>query len=172
MSQSVVTVPGGGIANPSNQELPGGDNGAVDVIKKQRERQQAAREILTDLDLERRWSQFARPTFVGAMSYGLMVAPDIDMEIFHDGKPPIDEAFAVMAACAKHHAVRKVRFSNHLDGADEGIYWQLRVPTGGEDWKIDMWLLREGHPGPLSSWPTDPMRAAPHRRDATRDPDN
>jgi len=132
----------------------------VDVIETQRERQQTAAEILAELDLERRWSQFARPALVGAMSYGLMVAPDIDMEIFHDSEPPIDEAFAVMAACAKHHMVRKVRFSNHLDGADEGIYWQLRVAAGDEDWKIDMWLLHEVHPGPLSSSLTEPMRAA------------
>lgn len=132
----------------------------MDVIEAQRQRQQAAAEILDELDLERRWSQFARPTFVGAMSYQLMVAPDIDMEIFHDGPPPIEQAFDVMAACASNHAVRKVRFSNHLDDADQGIYWQLRLAAGGEDWKIDMWLLRESHPGPLSSWLTEPMRAA------------
>ena len=103
----------------------------MDVIEAQR--QQAAKGMLADLDLIRRWSQFARPVIVGAMSYGLMVAPDIDMEIFHGGEPPTEASFAVMAACAGHPAVRKVRFSNHLDGADEGIYWQLRIATGGED---------------------------------------
>lgn len=133
----------------------------MDVIEAQGQRQQAAAAgILADLDLVGGWSQFARPMIVGAMSYGLMVAPDIDLEIFHGGEPPIEAAFAVMAACAGHTAVRKVRFSNHLDGVDEGVYWQLRIAAGGEDWKIDMWLLREGHPGPLSSWLTAPMLAA------------
>jgi len=132
----------------------------MNVIEAQHQRQQTAARILDTLDLERLWSRFGRPTLVGAMSYDLMVAPDIDMEIFHNGAPPIDQGFEVMAACARHQMVREVRFSNHLDGADEGIYWQLRVAAGDEDWKIDMWLLREGHPGPLSSWLTEPMRAA------------
>lgn len=130
------------------------------MLEAQRQRQQVADGILADLDLIGRWSEFARPTIVGAMSYGLMVAPDIDLEVFHGGEPPIEAAFSVMAACATHPSVRKVRFSNHLDDADEGIYWQLGLATEGEDWKVDMWLLQEDHLGPLSSRLTSPMVAA------------
>ena len=132
----------------------------MDVIEVQRQQQRAAKQILADLNLVELWSQFARPSVVGAMSYGLMVAPDIDMEILYAGEPPIDAAFAVMAACAKQSAVRRIRFSNHLDDADEGMYWQLRIDTGGQAWKADMWLLREDHPGPLSGWLTAPMSRA------------
>ncbi len=132
----------------------------MDVMAAQVARQQAAATILQELRLIDRWSAIGRPVIVGATSYGLMVAPDLDFEIFYDGEPPIESGFSILTACALHPSVTKASFTNLLDGPDEGLYWQLRYLHEGEEWKIDMWTLRHDHPGPLSSWLVEPMQAA------------
>lgn len=132
----------------------------MDVVMAAERRQRAAEAILADLDLIGRWSAVGRPVLVGATSYGLMVAPDLDLEIFCDGDPSVEAGFAVLAACAAHPSTTRAAYSNHLDGPDQGLYFKLGFRHQGEEWKIDMWALREDHPGPLSSWLVEPMRAA------------
>ena len=103
---------------------------------------------------------FGNPIVVGAVAYGLVVAPDIDMEIFCEA-PKIKDGFEVLQTCALHPRVRKARFANELDGPDQGLYWQLRYLTeGGQMWKIDMWSLCHDHPGPYAAALVDPMQQA------------
>jgi hypothetical protein len=124
------------------------------------ERQRIAHQILADLQLIEKWRVFGNPIIVGAVSYGLVVAPDIDMEIFCD-EPKIQDGFAVLQACALHPRVRKARFSNKLDEPDEGLYWQLGYRhEDGQEWKIDMWSVRRSHPGPWSAVLVEPMQQA------------
>lgn len=132
----------------------------MDAVAAEVRRQQAAATILQELRLIDRWSAIGTPVLVGATSYGLMVSPDIDFEIFYDGEPPIDSGFSVLTACALHPNTTKASFTNLLDGPDEGIYWQLRYLHEGEEWRIDMWTLHHDHPGPLSSWLVEPLQAA------------
>lgn len=132
----------------------------MDVIVAAEQRQRAAEAILGELDLIGRWSAVGRPVVVGATSYGLMVAPDLDLEIFCDAEPTAEAGFAVLAACAAYPGTIRAAYSNHLDGPDEGIYWKLGFRHQGEEWKVDMWALRHDHPGPLSSSLVEPMRAA------------
>ncbi len=100
---------------------------------------------------------------VGAVAYGLVVAPDIDMEIYCE-RPQVEDGFAVMSRLALYPAVWKVSFSNELEGPDRGLYWQLRYRNpeseAREVWKIDMWLLGKDHPGPRSADLVEPMREA------------
>lgn len=131
----------------------------VDVLTEAAARREAATTILRKLRLFERWSAVGRPVLVGAASYDLMIAPDIDLEIFCPGQPRTEDGFAVLAACATDSDITHARFANRLDAEDEGLYWQLRYRHGGEVWKIDMWALREDHPGPSSSWLVEPMRA-------------
>lgn len=132
----------------------------MDVLVAAKQRQQAAMLIMNELQLMEHWSAIGTPVLVGAASYDLMVSPDIDLEIFCAGEPSIEAGFSVLTACATHPNTTKARFSNLLAAPDEGIYWQLRYQHEGEEWKIDMWTLRHDHPGPLSSWIVEPMRAA------------
>ena len=132
----------------------------MDVLTEAQHRREVAGAILRQLRLVERWSAFGRPVLVGAASYDLMVAPDIDLEIFCPGQPRIEDGFSVLTACATEQGTTKARFSNLLESPDEGLYWQLRHRHGGEEWKIDMWTLREDHPGPLSSSMVEPMNAA------------
>jgi hypothetical protein len=124
------------------------------------DRLRIAQHILADLQLIERWHTFGKPIIVGAVAYGLVVAPDIDIEIFCD-EPKIRDGFAVLRDCALHPRVRKARFANELDGPDQGLYWQLRYQYGnGQEWKIDMWSVRHSHPGPCSATLVDPMKQA------------
>jgi len=130
------------------------------VLARAAGRLQTAHHILAELRLMERWRPFGDPVLVGAVAYGLVVAPDIDLEIFCD-TPRIADGFEVLKACALHPRVRKARFSNHLDGPDQGLYWQLRyLHEDGQEWKIDMWSVARHHPGPLSSALVEPMRHA------------
>ncbi len=115
-------------------------------------------EILAELDLLNRWKPFGEPVLVGALSYGLAVAPDIDLEIYCPDDPRIEDGFEVLRACALNPHVRAARFGNHLDEPDQGYYWQLRYRADdGTLWKVDMWSVRHDHPGPTSRDMVEPM---------------
>ncbi|MHB1295768.1 MAG: hypothetical protein ACYC4R_12320 [Anaerolineae bacterium] len=105
-----------------------------------------AHQLLDDLDLFGRWSAYGQPELVGALASGVVLAPDIDMEIYADC-PRIADGFAVMAGLAELPGVRKVRFANEMAGPDQGLYWGLHVvDTEGTLWKVDAWLVAHDHP--------------------------
>jgi hypothetical protein len=121
-----------------------------DVLHQAAERQHQANEILATLALMERWSEFGVPHIVGAAAYGLMVASDIDIDIYCP-EPRVEMGFSVVADLARQPGIWKVRFSNELDAPDQGLYWQLRYRAGDNQvWTIDMWLLADDHPGPRS----------------------
>jgi hypothetical protein len=130
------------------------------LLRRQQVRQRAAREILGRLRLLDSWAEAGVPKLVGAAAYGLMVAPDIDIEIFCD-VPTVDPGFAIVSELAREPSIWKVRFSNELDRPDRGLYWQLRYRADdAEVWKVDMWLLGHDHPGPRSVDLVEPMKRA------------
>ena len=60
-----------------------------EILSRAETRQQIAEHILQELDLVNRWSQFGQCNLVGAGTYRLVVAPDIDIENWRlsvDGK--------------------------------------------------------------------------------------
>jgi len=129
-----------------------------EILDSEEEQRSIAQNILEDLKLLELWRQFGEPYLVGAMTYRLMVAPDIDIEIYCPGNPRIEDGFEVLKACACNSRVRRARFSNHMDDADQGYYWMLRYDVpGGEQWKIDMWSMRFDHPGPTSCKLVEPL---------------
>lgn len=131
-----------------------------DVLSRAEERLRRARGVLAHLRLLERWSRLGTVVVEGAVSYGLVVARDIDTEVFVPA-PDVAACFGVAAEFAVHPRVRRLRFTNDLDGENEGLYFQLRyVDEGGEEWKTDTWVLRQDHPGPLSSALTGPMLRA------------
>lgn len=105
-----------------------------------------------------RWRPFGRPVLVGAAAYGLLAAPDIDLEVYC-AEPRIEDGFAVLRACSLDPRVREARFANELNGPDQGLYWQIRYRhESGQVWKIDMWAVRHDHPGPTSLALVEPMK--------------
>ena len=131
-----------------------------DLLQREASRRRAAGEILGRLQVMERWSELGVPRLVGAAAYGLMVAPDIDIEIYCDA-PTVDAGFAIVGQLASQPAIWKVRFSNELHRPAQGLYWQLRYRADdGEVWHIDMWLLAHDHPGPRSVDLVGPMKRA------------
>ncbi len=141
------------------------------MLRRADERQAVACRVIEALDLLGRWSRYGRPVLVGSVAHGLVVEPDVDLEIYCP-RPRVEDGFAVVSALACEPGVWKVRFSNELDGPDHGLYWQIRycgpAAEPGQVWKIDMWLLGEDHPGPRGTDLLAPMRRAltPETRDA------
>lgn len=131
-------------------------NGA---IARAETRQKIAEHILRDLDLINRWNQFGRCNLVGAVAYRLVVAPDIDMEIFCPN-PRIEDGFEIIRACALHPKVMKTRFWNAFGPPHYGLYWQVQYDHAGEKWKIDMWSMADSYSEPCGSHLTEPMREA------------
>ena len=106
-----------------------------DVLLRAAKRRERALRIIEKLDLLQRWSRYGSPVIVGAVRHGLMVALDIDMEIYSDN-PKIEHGFEVMSGVARLPGVWKVRFSNELAGPDQGLYWQIRYrDQEGDVWK-------------------------------------
>ncbi len=131
-----------------------------DVLSRAARRLEATHDVLARLQLMERWATFGTPILVGAVAYGLVVAPDIDLEVYCD-EPRIEDGFTILRGCALNSRVKKARFANELEGPDQGLYWQLRyLHEDGQLWKIDMWSLRHDHPGPVARDLVEPMRAA------------
>jgi len=105
-------------------------------------RKRAAEAVLRDLDLMTRWRAVGRPVLVGALSFDLAVAPDIDLEIYCP-ELRVDDGFRVLAQCAQNPRVLSAQYLNGLITADQALYWQLRYrDEAGTEWKIDMWSAR------------------------------
>jgi hypothetical protein len=128
-------------------------------LQRAQERLQKACEILDELGLLEKWGEVGRPVLVGATAYELMHSPDIDMEVFCK-EPRVQDGFRVVGELAAHPRVTRAKFADHLSGPDVGLYWSMNyLAEDGTEWKFDMWLLPEDHPGPLAAHLVEPMRA-------------
>ncbi|GIO31730.1 hypothetical protein J2TS6_28710 [Paenibacillus albilobatus] len=132
----------------------------MDVLERAEFKRNTAHRIMADLNLPDLWKTVGDPILVGAVAYHLVVNPDIDMEIYCD-EPNVESGFEVLKNLAIHPNVTKARFSNHLDGPDQGLYFQIRYKNDdGEVWKLDMWLLAHDHPGPCARDLVEPLKNA------------
>lgn len=133
---------------------------ASEVLDRARQRRCVAQGILEALSLVERWSRYGRPVIVGALSYDLVVAPDIDMEIYCPDLR-IEHGFEVLQACALQRGVTDVRFMNGLATPDKALYWQMHYAgEDGQQWKIDMWSAPSDYDLPRSEFLVEPMRRA------------
>ncbi len=117
-----------------------------EILRRAEERQRRASDVIKTLGLIEKWSLYGKPVIVGAVKTGLVVALDIDMEIYSDD-PRIESGFKVMSELAVLPGVWKIRFSNELESPDQGLYWQIRYRDEiGDVWKVDSWLVAYDHP--------------------------
>lgn len=119
---------------------------ARNLLARAEERRRRGLDLIESLGLFEMWSPYGSPFLVGAVSMGLVVALDIDINVYSD-EPRIEHGFEVMSEVAVLSGVWKIRFSNELAGPDAGLYWQIRSrDKHGDIWKIDNWLISWDHP--------------------------
>ncbi|OKJ70511.1 hypothetical protein [Streptomyces sp. CB02460] len=128
------------------------------MLARQAARQEQALGVLDALRPLQRWERFGEPRLCGAMAYDLLVAPDIDIEIFGDLQ--VDAGFTLVSEWARDPAVERLLFINAVGEPDAGLGWELRYRYGGERWSVQMWLLAADYDGPRSADLVAPMRAA------------
>ncbi|MCX5555393.1 hypothetical protein [Streptomyces sp. NBC_00038] len=136
---------------------PESDDGAA-LLSRQESRQEKARTVLDTLKPLQRWERCGEPRLCGAMSYDLLVAPDIDIEIFGDLR--VDAGFSLVSDWARDPAVDRVLFINAVGEPDAGLGWELHYRLDGVRWAVQMWLLPTDYEGPRSADLVAPMRAA------------
>lgn len=132
----------------------------MDVLERAEQRKTNAVSILAELDILNLWHSVGTPIIVGGLAYNLVVNPDIDIEIYCV-EPDIKSGMAILASLAIHPNVTHAKYSNHLDGPDQGLYYQIQYKDDkSEVWKIDMWLMGHDHPGPCARDLVKPLVAA------------
>ena len=139
-------VPESLIAASRPAALESGDDAAV--LDRQDARQKRARAVLAALRPLQRWERFGEPRLCGAMSYGLLVAPDIDIGIFGDLR--VDAGYSLVSEWARDPAVDRTLFINAVGAPDGGLGWELRNRRDGVRWTVQMWLLSPEYDGPSS----------------------
>jgi hypothetical protein len=124
----------------------------MDLIARASELQAQAHDVIHRLQLKERWAEVGEATFSGSSQFGLMVAPNIDMEVYAD-QPRPSAGFQVIAGITEIPGVRRVRFKNQLDDPeDPGLFWWIQYrDEWGQDWSIDTWLIPSDHPFALAS---------------------
>ena len=101
-----------------------------DVIARADTRQRIAEQILDELDLVNLWSRFGTCNLVGAVAYHLVVAPDIDMEIFCPVLR-IEDGFDIIQTCALHPKVKKTYYPGLASHRHHELAKKLMSGFGG-----------------------------------------
>lgn len=126
-----------------------------------------AHQILADLDLLARWGKYGETVVVGSVGIGVVVAPDIDLEV-HSNEPRVSDGFAVMQPLAELAKSRRLTYLDARDRHERGQYWKLEYElTANDTWTIDMWVFARDRPMATG----DPLTAAVRRAltDESRD---
>jgi len=114
--------------------------------------QQEAKLILDDLDLLKILKEISEPKIVGSAAYNLMLMRDIDIHAYVK-EFDIEKILNLLPKLALLPTIRKVQFSNYREfrkdyrkdriGFPHGYYIGLRSVRLSDEWKIDIWFIKE-----------------------------
>ena len=136
-----------------------------DILERADLRQQEATALLEHLDLMRRWSRVGEPFLEGAAANGLIVKPDIDIEVWCD-EPNVASVMSVLTDCAHVKGVWRVWFQNHLTKETpfpdnlRALDWGIYCLFLGTNWAIDGKVFQKGEPGLHGKDLVEPLRRA------------
>ncbi len=130
--------------------IPSIDNSDTRSIKDLRSEQyrlqKQADKLLSQIDLKDIFSKYGKVSEIGgSYSYGLMVYPDIDIEIINNIVTK-DNASKLLKDIASKSYVRKVSFVdnvNHVStvkGRPKGYWFGIEIPFEKDKWGIDCWI--------------------------------
>lgn len=117
------------------------------LIQKADSLSRRARHVIETLRLAEIWAHVGRTCFVGSARFGLMMTPNIDLEVYAE-RPDIRVGFDAVREIAETHGVRQIQFCNFMGTPeDPGLYWRIDYVDGeGMLWDIDNWLVPNDHP--------------------------
>lgn len=118
----------------------------MDILKRAKQNQQMAWEILEDTRIIPTWERIgATVNLVGSLKSGLLMKNrDIDMHIYTD-KLDIAESFSVIQELAERLPLKEIQYINGIDTEEECIEWHsLYEDKERNTWKFDMIHIRRG----------------------------
>lgn len=116
-----------------------------ELLKQQDELQKEGKQLLEKIGLLEFISRFAKPEIVGSMASGLMVWPDIDLELVVDRFNDEDywETVKFMFYIKEiYHSIYIQDFRKSQNpNTPKGLYIGTKIENEGKEWKIDLWFI-------------------------------
>lgn len=113
--------------------------------------QQSAKQLLSSKMLIEELSKFGPVNFTGSYALGLMVWPDIDMQVeidasSHDRVKVFSELAYKFLQDSDFKSVKLINFTpGKKPGMPTGMYMGLTCKHNKQSWKIDIWALDPEH---------------------------
>lgn len=122
------------------------------LIAQANQLQQKAQLILDQLGFINILKEISKPKIVGSAATGLMIIKDIDIYAYVK-EYDIGKILNLLPKLALLPTIRKVQFNNYREfrkderqdriGFPHGYYIGLRSVQGSDEWKIDIWFIKE-----------------------------
>lgn len=134
------------------------DASATALLARQAALQASAANVLSSLGLVRVLAPLGQPMVVGSVMTGLMVWPDIDLNVLCPEPDPV-RIWTAIRPLVSHPWVKKLRWTNERGASnrtgqpqDDGYYLGIHAHTegtnAGEQWNLDCWFLPSDAPRP------------------------
>ena len=118
------------------------------LMARAQERRQEASALLDDLAVMEGLGTLGRAVLVGSVRHGLVVLPDIDIEVAVPELWP-GIGFEVVGQIARHETVTRVSYANRI--ADRGwVTWDVDVSGPSMAWTLEIYL--GGPDDPYAGW--------------------
>jgi hypothetical protein len=125
------------------------------LLARAEERRQEAMVLLDDLAALERLGSIGRAVLVGSVRHGLVVLPDIDIEVAVPELWP-GIGFEVVGQMARYETVTRVSYANRI--ADRGwVTWEVDVAGPSLAWTLEIYL--GGPDDPYAGWSETLARA-------------
>ena len=118
-----------------------------DLLFNAKKLQNQASRVIKELLLKERWGKIGKVNFSGSFTFGLMINPNIDMEIYTDNPNP-KSGFKIISEIAQTVGVKRIKYVNQMeDEIDPGLYYCVQyIDKNSLMWSIDSWLISTNHP--------------------------
>lgn len=118
---------------------------AEQLVSRQNWLQQQASQLLHDLKLMDILRVAGQPKIAGSAELGLMVWPDIDLEVVSPEQPELSLALDIVRRLMLEAGMRKLNIVDERQTSNpdipKGIYIGPDVKHGELEWQVDIWIV-------------------------------
>jgi hypothetical protein len=121
--------------------------GPAQLVERQLWLQGQARKLIDDLNLLGILRVAGEPRIVGSFALGLMVWPDVDLEIHTQYEPEIERAINIFSRLVLETDTKKINLADDRDRVPSatqtprGIYLGPDITHDGILWQVDIWMI-------------------------------